>query len=60
MDFAPSAAAQDYTARMRAFLDEAVLPAEKVYEAWREERRGTSAEQLRNIGCVPPSGGLRG
>ncbi|WP_433786037.1 acyl-CoA dehydrogenase family protein [Actinomycetospora sp. CA-101289] len=44
MDFAPSAAAQDYTDRMRAFLDEAVLPAEKVYEAWREERRGTSAE----------------
>jgi acyl-CoA dehydrogenase len=44
VDFAPSAAAQDYTDRMRAFLDEAVLPAEKVYEAWREERRGTSAE----------------
>ena len=44
VDFAPSAAAKDYTARMRAFLDEAVLPAEKVYEAWREERRGTSAE----------------
>ncbi|PVZ13187.1 acyl-CoA dehydrogenase family protein [Actinomycetospora cinnamomea] len=44
MDFAPSAAAQDYTDRMRAFLDEAVLPAEKVYDAWREERRGTSAE----------------
>ena len=29
---------------MRAFLDEAVLPAEKVYEEWREERRGTTAE----------------
>ncbi len=44
MDFAPSAVAQDYTERMRAFLDEAVLPAEPVYDAWREERRGTSAE----------------
>jgi acyl-CoA dehydrogenase len=44
VDFAPSAAAQDYTDRMRAFLDEAVLPAEKVYEEWREERRGTTAE----------------
>ena len=44
MDFAPSAAAQDYTERMRAFLDEVVLPAEPVYEAWRAERRGTSAE----------------
>ena len=44
MDFAPSAAAQDYTDRMRAFLDEAVLPAEKVYEEWRGERRGTTAE----------------
>src|SRR4051794_5916437 len=29
---------------MKAFLDEAVLPAEPVYEAWRAERRGTSAE----------------
>lgn len=44
MDFAPSAAAQDYTDRMRAFLDEAVLPAEPVYDAWRAERRGTPAE----------------
>ena len=44
MDFAPSAVAQDYTERMRAFLDEVVLPAEPVYDRWREERRGTSAE----------------
>jgi acyl-CoA dehydrogenase len=29
---------------MRAFLDEAVLPAEPVYEAWRAERRGTANE----------------
>ncbi|HEY2206779.1 MAG TPA: acyl-CoA dehydrogenase family protein [Pseudonocardia sp.] len=29
---------------MRAFLDEAVLPAEPVYEAWRAERRGTPSE----------------
>jgi acyl-CoA dehydrogenase len=44
VDFAPSAAAQDYTDRMKAFLDEVVLPAEPVYEAWRAERRGTTAE----------------
>ena len=44
MDFAPDAVAQDYTERMRAFLDEVILPAEPVYEAWRAERRGTSAE----------------
>jgi acyl-CoA dehydrogenase len=44
VDFAPSAVAQDYTERMRAFLDEAVLPAEPAYDAWREQRRGTSAE----------------
>ena len=29
---------------MRAFLDEKVLPAEPVYDAWRAERRGTPAE----------------
>jgi len=44
MDFAPSDSAVDYTNRMRAFLDESVLPAEPVYEAWRAERRGTPAE----------------
>jgi acyl-CoA dehydrogenase len=44
VDFAPSAVAQDYTERMRAFLDEAILPAEPGYEAWRAERRGTDAE----------------
>ena len=41
MDFAPSAVADDYTKRMRAFLDESILPAEAEYDAWREERRGT-------------------
>jgi acyl-CoA dehydrogenase len=44
VDFAPSAAADDYTKRMRAFLDESILPAEAEYDAWREERRGTPAE----------------
>ncbi|ALE72046.1 MULTISPECIES: acyl-CoA dehydrogenase family protein [unclassified Pseudonocardia] len=44
MDFAPSAVATDYTARMRAFLDEKVLPAEAEYDAFRAERRGTAAE----------------
>ena len=44
MDFAPSAVADDYTKRMRAFLDESILPAEAEYDAWREERRGTPAE----------------
>lgn len=44
MDFSPSDTAVDYTNRMRAFLDEAVLPAEPVYEAWRAERRGTANE----------------
>ena len=44
MDFAPSAAAADYTDRMRAFLDEKILPAEAVYDAWRAERRGTPQE----------------
>ena len=41
VDFAPSAVATDYTARMRAFLDEKVLPAEAEYDAFRAERRGT-------------------
>jgi acyl-CoA dehydrogenase len=44
VDFAPSAAAADYTKRMRAFLEEKVLPAEPVYEAFRAERRGTPQE----------------
>jgi acyl-CoA dehydrogenase len=44
VDFAPSAAAADHTARMRAFLDEEVLPAEPTYDAWRAERRGTPQE----------------
>jgi acyl-CoA dehydrogenase len=44
VDFAPSAVADDYTKRMRAFLDESILPAEAEYDAWREERRGTPAE----------------
>ncbi|MGD9987350.1 acyl-CoA dehydrogenase family protein [Pseudonocardia sp.] len=44
MDFEPSAAAADHTRRMRAFLDEKVLPAERTYDAWRLERRGTPQE----------------
>ncbi|GAY08976.1 acyl-CoA dehydrogenase family protein [Pseudonocardia sp. N23] len=44
MDFEPSAAAADHTRRMRAFLDEKVLPAEPTYDAWRLERRGTPQE----------------
>jgi acyl-CoA dehydrogenase len=44
VDFAPSAVADDYTKRMRAFLDESILPAEAEYESWREARRGTPAE----------------
>ncbi|MEQ3550357.1 acyl-CoA dehydrogenase family protein [Pseudonocardia nematodicida] len=44
MDFAPSAVATDYTTRMRAFLDERVLPAEAEYDAFRAARRGTPQE----------------
>ncbi|MFP5019621.1 acyl-CoA dehydrogenase family protein [Pseudonocardia phyllosphaerae] len=44
MDFAPDDVAADYTARMRAFLDEKILPAEPAYEAFRAERRGTPQE----------------
>ena len=44
VDFEPSAAAADYTKRMRAFLDEEVLPAEAAYDAFRAERRGTPQE----------------
>ena len=44
MDFALSAKADDYSKRMRAFLEESILPIEAEYEAWREQRRGTPAE----------------
>jgi acyl-CoA dehydrogenase len=44
VDFAPSAVADDYTKRMRAFLDDRILPAEAAYEEFRAERRGTAAE----------------
>jgi acyl-CoA dehydrogenase len=44
VDFKPSDAAADHTARMRAFVDEEVLPAETEYDAWRAERRGTPQE----------------
>lgn len=44
MDFEASAAASDFTKRMRAFLDEEVLPAEPVYQGWRAERRGSPQE----------------
>ncbi len=44
VDFEPSAVAADYTKRMRAFLDEKVLPAEAGYESFRAERRGTPQE----------------
>ena len=44
MDFAPSAVADDYTKRMRAFLDDRILPAEAAYLEFRAARRGTSSE----------------
>jgi acyl-CoA dehydrogenase len=44
VDFEPSAVAADHTKRMRAFLDEKVLPAEAEYESFRAERRGTPQE----------------
>jgi acyl-CoA dehydrogenase len=44
VDFEPSSVAADHTKRMRAFLDEKVLPAEAEYESFRAERRGTAAE----------------
>jgi acyl-CoA dehydrogenase len=44
VDFQPSDTAVDLTNRMRAFLEEAVLPAEPVYDAWRAQRRGTPNE----------------
>jgi hypothetical protein len=45
VDFTPSPKAADYTARMREFLDECVLPAGPVYHALRAARRGTPAER---------------
>jgi len=44
VDFAPSAVADDYTKRMRAFLEERILPTEAAYEEFRAERRGTPQE----------------
>lgn len=44
VDFAPSTVAGDYTKRMRAFLEEEILPAEAPYESFRAARRGTPAE----------------
>jgi acyl-CoA dehydrogenase len=44
VDFAPSDTAAELTGRMRAFLYEAVLPAEPGYATWRAERRGTPHE----------------
>jgi acyl-CoA dehydrogenase len=44
VDFEPGPAAADHTERMRAFLDEKVLPAEPAYDRWRAERRGTPQE----------------
>jgi acyl-CoA dehydrogenase len=44
VDFEPSSVAADHTRRMRAFLDEKIIPAEAGYEAFRAERRGTPQE----------------
>jgi len=44
VDFEPSAVAAEHVERMRAFLEEKVLPAEPVYEGWRAQRRGTPQE----------------
>jgi len=44
VDFAPSAVADDYTKRMRAFLDDRILPAEAAYLQFRAARRGTPSE----------------
>ena len=38
VDFAPSAKAQDYVARMQDFLDSSVTPAEKEYAAYRQDK----------------------
>jgi acyl-CoA dehydrogenase len=44
VDFAPSAVADDYTKRMRAFLDDRIIPAEAAYAEFRAARRGTPSE----------------
>ncbi len=49
MDFAPSAQAAELTRTMRTFLDEAIIPAEAGYEAFRAERRGGPDEH-----ALPP------
>jgi acyl-CoA dehydrogenase len=49
VDFSPSALAADYTKRMQEFLHEKVLPAEPIYQSWREQRRGTAEEH-----ALPP------
>jgi acyl-CoA dehydrogenase len=38
MDFEPSAKAKDYLARLQAFMDERVYPAEGLYEEYRREK----------------------
>ncbi len=38
MDFAPTAKAQDLKARLQAFMDEKVFPAEELYEQYRQEK----------------------
>jgi acyl-CoA dehydrogenase len=38
MDFEPSAKAKDYLARLQAFMDEKVYPAEALYEEYRREK----------------------
>ena len=38
MDFAPSPKAQDYLGRLQSFMDERVFPAEKAYDAYRNEK----------------------
>ena len=44
MDFALSPEAQDYLGRLQAFMDDAIYPAEPVYEAWlRSQPHGTHA-----------------
>jgi acyl-CoA dehydrogenase len=44
VDFEPSSVAADHTKRMRAFLDEKIIPSEAEYESFRAERRGTPQE----------------
>ncbi|MDP9239469.1 MAG: acyl-CoA dehydrogenase family protein [Actinomycetota bacterium] len=44
MDFAPSAKATDYAARLQAFLDERVFPAEPIYAEQRAKLRAAGRE----------------